>query len=372
MINVSNVTGWRTYSSRESDYETLYTIALFLIGIIIILVNVMVITLYCWKKRKLLTIIPNRLLLSLSICELLTGTSVVMSAICYIDPDMIDPNTTAIITYRILIDIYTTFLVQTVVMHLCGITLDRYLSLYYALRYQTIVTKNSISIFIVISWFVPLVASTIQLSWLHRVMNDKDTDEYRDIEIWYSAASFMIFLALPMIILGLLFTKMFFEIRRLLRCTPSHHFIELSPRQRRIIYIFCSMYMSFLVLAMPYFSLRLWIDICSWYRDIEDTDTLVWIVRIAILFKNITSIVNPLLYTTTSPELQNLVTKARRRFSVSYTLSAENLRKFSTDVFRKNLLSSRGNRRAPRRKVGRTEMYAVQILLNDVTNEFLI
>ena len=366
MENNSNLTT-QSYIHRypkEDDLYVLYVTIKVTIGFVIIAVNILVISLYCWKKRKLLTIPSNRLLLSLLICEFLTGIAVVMSAVCNIYPICRYPDKTHVFTYRIMVDIITTFLVKTVVIHLCGITLDRYISVFYALKYQSIVTKKAIKCYIIISWCVPLIVSTLQLSWLHRIMtgnrSEDDMKAITDIEIWYSMVSFGIFLAIPMFLLAAAFLAMFFEIRRLLYCVPRHHVVQVSSKQRRIIYVFCLMYVTFLVLAMPYFSLRLWIDIHYWMRDNVQLNKTI--MHLTIIVKNLTSIVNPVLYTTTSPEHRSLLIQFGRKTPTIF--SFEKFHKLSSESLQSlRRLSSFQRRHDPRDEKSRVEKREEDILL---------
>ena len=316
--------------------QIIYIIVNLTISIIIFTINAFVICLYCWKRHILLKTSSNRLLFSLSVCDILTGIGVVLTILCNFFPDLETPSTAAGYAYRIILDVYMTFLVKTVVMHLCGITLDRYLALFCALRYRTIVTKKAIKRYIIASWCLPLIASTIQLSWLHMLIssnrNENDLETVFNVEIWYSIFSFIVFLTIPMILLASAFIAMFCEIRRVMRYTPRHHVgrsSQVSSRERRVIYSFALMYSAFVVLAMPYFSLRLWIDIHAWSGNKIKLSNGV--VHSAVTFKYITSIVRPVLYTISSSELR-LVMKhllEENPLSIrSYTISLS--RKYSS------------------------------------------
>ena len=304
-------------------YAVIYT----LIGFTIIAINLIVIYQYCWKRRNLLHTPSNRFLLSLSICDFLNGFSVILTAVTSVYPSLQHPSTTSAYVYRILVDVYTTFLVKTAVMHLCGIALDRYLMTYNALKYRTLVTQNSIKCSIVVVWSIPFFFSSIQFAWLYKVIegsgpNNNDIKMVKNIEIWYSVVSFIIFLTAPLISLAVAYLAILLEIRRLIRCTPGGHSTTDSlPKQRRAIHIFCSMYLAFVVSAMPYFTLRLWIDIRSWINDsnISIVSKPMW--EIITILKNLTSIANPILYSTAA------------RFTVEGLLDA--IRKISAATYRK-------------------------------------
>lgn len=307
-INMTNTTSPYPFPTAVSRVTTVthdgvITIR-FLISAIIIFVNACIICVYCCSRHKLLAVLPNRLLLSLSVCELQTGLAVILNATC-------DLHQTKPGVYRIIMDIYTTFLVKTAVLHLCGITLDRYLSLFYALKYQSIVTKRTIKFYMYFSWGAPFFISILQFSWLHKVVNGSPSNDdfmyVSNIEIWYSMVTFIVFVALPMVLLGGAFLAMILEIRRLLHCIPGQHMIDTLPRQRRVVYVFCSIYITFLVLAMPYFTLRLLTDIHYWKKDNKTIDKSL--IDYAILLKNLASAINPVLYATTTRGLRTLAVK---------------------------------------------------------------
>ena len=185
-----------------------------IISIFMVAANTLVMCLYCWKGRRLLNIQSSRLLLSLSICDFLSGNGVIFSALNNLLPIFENPTTTLGYTYRIIVDIYIAFLVMTNVFMRYNFR-SIYISLFYALRYHCIITKKSIMRYIIAAWVIPLIASSIQLSWLYKVIVDyEDEDDIKyisDIEVWYSVVSFIIFLVIPLILLAAAFFAMFFE-----------------------------------------------------------------------------------------------------------------------------------------------------------------
>ena len=321
MTNVTDLTNPIALRySKEKD--VIFITGSLVISILILATNTPVICLYCWKRRCLLKIQSNRLLLSLSICNFLSGIGIVFYTLRDLLPMFENPTTTLGYTYRIILDIYIAFLVMTNVMHLCGVTLDRYISLFYAFRYQCIVTKKSIKRYIIVAWVIPLIASSIQLSWLYKVivgyLAEDDIKTIFHIEIWYSVVLFTIFFVIPFVLLAVAFFAMFLEIRRVVRSTPRHRLAGEMLKQRRVIFVFALMYLSFVFLAMPYFSLRLLVDVYFWTgKDIQFNRV---VVQLAILLKYLTSIISPVLYTGTSREFTSLLNQVRRKFTNSISI----------------------------------------------------
>ena len=56
--------------------------------------------------------------------------------------------------YRIMVDILMVFFVKATILHLFGLTVDRYISLFYALRYKALVTSKNLKTFIVLAWII--------------------------------------------------------------------------------------------------------------------------------------------------------------------------------------------------------------------------
>lgn len=339
--NTSNGTKLYTGSCVEpGEGFIIYVIARFIVSVIIIAVNSLFVGLYCWRRRRLLKVPSDRLLFSLTICDFLTGISVTLSAICNVYRTLTDKGSSIGVTFRIMEDCYTLFLVISVVMHFCGVTIDRYIALFYALSYKSVVTTKSVNYYIAFSWTVPLIASSIPLMWLYRVIRGQvhphDLDMISNIEIWYSMTAFAIFLAIPMILLATVFLAMFVEIRRLIRSPPGRSTVTRCwSRQRRVISAFCLMYFTFLILAMPYFSLRLWIDICFWREHAIEYRLNINVVRLTIITKNITSIVNPIFYQTVSPELRNTLRELQARVMMS--VPVDTVRRLSANVLKEIL-----------------------------------
>lgn len=273
----------------------IFLIANSTLAALIILVNLIVFLMFRFKPR--LTEKPsNHLLQSLSACDLVSGIVVVLHIIIGQYPGI---DSFAI---RVGADILKTWLVESSALHLVFITGDRALSLFYALRYRDIVTRRSIKMLIVWIWLVPFLTSACQLLYLYPYFNDKQLSEEMEenianVEVIYSIVSFIVYMLIPLVIMFLAFFSMFYEIKKLLLRTPSTGQLptpRVSWQQRRVIYIFGAMYMCFVFLAIPYFTLRVYIDIQMWKnKEIAVSRTTL---EILYVLKTATSLFNPLLY----------------------------------------------------------------------------
>lgn len=297
----SNTTNLNETEEFEDEFEmNIFLPINALINVMIYVVNITVIYLFYVKKRRLLTSPANQLLFSYFIIDVLGGTSITLQIALQTFPNFFLEKPRVLIGYRVFADLYTSFLISSMVMHLCGITLDRYLSLFYALHYQQIMTLKSTKRYIAISWILPLIVSLIQLSWLHQVLNIDNEFDVSDINTSYSFATFLLFLVFPMIFLAAMYIRMFLEIKRLLNSPPdlrTKNRQHVLAKQRRVIYIYSVMYIFFLILTMPYYFLRSYIDLMNGWEDQEVIESYLLGADITYLLKNLTSITSPLLYT---------------------------------------------------------------------------
>ena len=272
----------------------------FTISTVSILFNGLVVSLFCWKARLLLQKKPsNSILFSLSVCDVLTGVDLILTTVTILVGNI--P-----LSYRILLDICEAFLAKTLLFHLCGLTLDRYIALFFALRYETIVTHTNIRRFIIISWTIPFLASVVQLTWLYEVMAGTISSYVAEIDFWFSLIAFLLFLAVPMILLAIAFITMLIEIQRIIRSTPEIEGLStVTVKEKRAIHMFSLMYLTFLLLGMPYYTYRLWNDIRHYLHGVQDNvSPAVW--RLIVALKYFTSIIRPLLYGFSSFELRKV------------------------------------------------------------------
>lgn len=297
---------------RGKDYSSELLIVNCIISISIIAMNLLVFSVFLLRKKTVLITPSNWLLVSLSFCDLLKGIGVILILVKDENPQLKNPNSTFGFIYRILVDVYNTFIIESIVLHLCGLTLDRHIALFHTYKYDSIVTLKNVSRYILFCWVFSFAASSIQFTWLYDIMAGNHCTwhikQIASYEIWYSLASFIVFLALPTVLLGIAFSGMFMKIRCIISRLPESNIRRthsVSSRQIRVLYAFGSMYLCFSVLVMPYFSLRLALDIINWitWREKKPKiDPLVF--HITAISKNLTSLINPLLYAGTCPKFQ--------------------------------------------------------------------
>ena len=323
-----------------AEYEELLFAPKIIVFLLIIFINLFIFYIF-HRKRTLIRIPSNRLILSLSVCHLLCGFVFLFQIIIYALPSFeeLRPEN---FKYRILVDILMAFTVKAIVIHLCGITLDRFISIFYALRYKAIVTVKNLHIFIALAWFISFFASIIQMSWLYEYVFfariPENDNQIAKIETLYSVCVFVIFLVISLILLGIAFVLMFLEIRKILyRPQPTTRKKKSTrnsySKQRRVLYTFGLMYLFFNLITMPYFTLRFMVDLRNWIPNIPYPPSLGFMC--IELLKETIAFVNPILYITTNREFRLVIlqifshSNKRFRYTINRLTKNPTLRNFS-------------------------------------------
>ena len=294
----------RTVENTETTYTSIhYLVINFVISGLTILVNHLTIFVYLYKRRILLKPPSNNLLFSLMICHLILAIGTDLNLVTHMNPDLGNHSTNSAIMYRVFVDVFNTFGVYVIATHLCGITLDRCCATFYAYRYESLVTPNNVLRFILFAWVFPLIASIVQFTWLLQAKKGdtrEGKDEIAKFDIWYSAISFLVFLVVPTFLMGIAFVAMFVKIRFIIsRIETGGRFTQ----EVRLLFLFNLSYLCFLALVMPYFSLRLVIDICIWQGTEKIIDPNIYYLTSTL--KNLSPLINPILYSGTCPQFQN-------------------------------------------------------------------
>ena len=301
--NVTNTT-----SSASSLDKKLLPVQI-IVGLLILSTNIFIFYVFFNNKNILKKTASNRMILSLSVSHFLAGLVYLGKAILL--PLLHFPHFTIENSkYLIMVDILMTFCIKAILLHLCGITLDRFISLFYALRYNAIVTVKKINAYITLVWVIAFLASAIQLFWLYDYVflekMPRNEKMVKEIEKWYSVIVFIIVFTL-ILVLAAIFTLMFLEIRKMLfrhqRGSTKKNLTRYNcKKQRRVLYTFGLMYLLFTLTIIPYFTVRLIFDLHLW-RIPPAMYTIMG------LFKETVAFLNPILYIIRNYEFRLASTK---------------------------------------------------------------
>ena len=239
---MSNGTGseddvWITpncFSDERAYYSLLIVISFF-----IVCINFDVI--YTMATNKTLQTKRNAFLLSLSVSDLLTG---LVSIPLHITSNCRDPPSEILILAQA---ICFRFIAISTMLNILMITIERYFGILYPIRYQFILTKARTSILITCTWATSISSALVSYSWLSSVNagEDKIPIRERPFEKAYFIFSFLAFFLIPLIIMTVLYTKMFRAISKarklasksrkyLKNCDRSQSTIPRSPVEIRL------------------------------------------------------------------------------------------------------------------------------------------
>ena len=269
-----------------------------LVAIAILVINSMAVSVFR-RRPSLLRTSSNKYLYSLALCDLLNGIICMMYIINWIVPCLNFRTCKGSRKLAILLDISTTFLANTSVLHICGLTFDRKIQICYALEYLKMNTGKICKRFILASWTVAFFSSFVQLSWLYLAFIDLKLAQVlwvRKAQAWYSAIILFLFLFCPLAFIINSYVLMYVEILRMekqRRISIGRMFHD-NAMQRRALYTYTIMFAMFLFLSVPYFTIRLLLDMSKAYNytvhvSIEVTTGIT-------LLQYVTSIMNPTLY----------------------------------------------------------------------------
>ena len=315
---------------RPSSDDTMHDHAIFfmtlnsVISVAAIIMNTFTLMLFNFKKFLARTAV-NQVLLSLAICDFCSGLLVTLHIIgeSHMFPKSGDACNSCI-AFLILVDVLTTSLTISTMLHLTGVTIDRYISLFYALKYRKIVTGSRVRRYIVFIWVLSFVASFMQIMWLYKAMDGIDDAEVialQQYEAWYSVGALFQFMVIPMLLLGWLLGRMMVEIRTLLWRTPTLVVSQqkVLKQQHQACVLFTIMYLSFALLSMPYFILRLIHDTNVWRSENTQLRIGPVVAQICYSVKMSTALTNPLLYTICNSEIRRVAGKMLSSIRVSLT-----------------------------------------------------
>ena len=319
-VAATNVTN-STVPGSSADKKLL--VAQIIVGLLILSTNIFIFYVFFNNKNLLKQTTSNRLILSLSVSHFLAGLvflgKVIITPLLHFPVFKIENY-----KYGIMVDILMTFCVKAILLHLCGITFDRFISLFHALRYKAIVTVKKVNAYITLVWVTAFLASAIQFFWLYDYVflekMPRNEKMVMEIEKWYSVTVFVIVFTL-ILVLGVIFTLMFMEIRKILF---RHQGISAKKNltryncktQRRALYTFGLMYLLFTLTTMPYFTVRLIFDLKLWKIPTA-------MFTIMGLFKETVAFLNPILYIIRNYEFRLASTKICLSHRKSYKDKSE-------------------------------------------------
>lgn len=253
--NFSNETDDDYEEDFAGVFDARYHIPPIAVAIVIIGLNGLV--LYLVKTRHNLQSSMNFLLCSLALSDLLTGS---LSIPLHVGCDVTWKTKICVAS-----QLFMRFTSVSTVMHLLAITMDRYLGIKHALRYNALVTKYRVIVTSVLIWSSSIFSSLIQLAWINYGRDDVD-EEDEDLtkhEIRYDVTNLVLYIAIPFVVMTIVYINIFIEILRQYRNIKQYNSPGWTETKKRThhewkaVAIFSIMLLVFIICWLPFFTTRL-------------------------------------------------------------------------------------------------------------------
>ena len=286
-------------------FDAAYHIPPLLLSLLIICLNAWAIFLV--KTQVNLQTNMNFLLSSLAFSDLLTG---LLSIPLHVSCDVIRETPVCVASQLML-----RFTSVSTVFHLLAITIDRYIGVKHSLRYNAVVTKRRVFMTSAFIWSSSIFTSLIQLAWIDygRDGVDDENDGIIEHEIRYDITLLVLYVAIPFLIMVIVYVDIFLEILRQFRHIKKYNspgWLETKRRTNRewkAVLIFSMMLIVFLACWMPYFSVRLQYNLGNDFFELSHTMEYIF-----IYLRFFTSVFNPCVYILGKRDFRQAITASKR------------------------------------------------------------
>ena len=299
-------------SSEGEDYPGGFNVRVYIfpiiIAVLIVAINSWVIGLVAMKRS--LRTVTNYILASLALSDLCTGAISI--------PLLLSCNATLLPGVCVADMVAVIFTSVSTVLHILTMTIDRYICIIYALRYQIWVTKRRGWYVIALIWLFSLFMALIQLAWTDP---NQDPTEDRDpkveeIFVIYDSFRFVAFIGIPVLFMAFTYGRIMYEVHRQTKNihknnTPGWQETRRSTRREwKVATIFLAMMIVFLVCWVPFYLLRL-------EQILQDDFFQLNLSELAIVLlywlRLCTSVINPCLYILAKPDFRKAMCSWRKK-----------------------------------------------------------
>lgn len=172
------------------------------------------------RRKDLLRKVPNRILCSMVVCELLKSLMLTFHVSIEVFADTFNrPDCHWCIVFAILVDVATSFLTKVFILHLCAMVFERRLAVTRALFFETIFTGRFVKKMLALIWAIPAVMSAVQFAYLYPYLlwipEQMDSAWIALFEIVYALIAFILFTVIPSIGISVAYIHILVEIRRI-------------------------------------------------------------------------------------------------------------------------------------------------------------
>lgn len=276
-----------TPQKEEPHYEIIYEVLP--IAVIIIIVNSIVF--YLFAKSKGLRTPTNCLLLSLAVCDFTTGFICIPLFIIVV-LQVIKPPVLHLGNFNV---VFNNCMAIAAAYHILTITLERYFCIKRPFAHRQLTKKSMLKVALFV-WFVAVVIGFIPYAWLSLQVTDGHA--YRKTQVGYVVFCLTFVFLVPCIVIVCSQTVMFKAIAKSggHRLTASKAALRKARGDKKCLIIFALMAFIYVVCWLPWFVLYLYFSF--WFPLSKETlERLNDLSQLVVIFRYLTSIVNPLLYT---------------------------------------------------------------------------
>lgn len=276
-----------TPEKEEPHYEIIYEVLP--IAVIIIIVNSIVF--YLFAKSKRLRTPTNCLLLSLAVCDFTTGFICIPLFIIVV-LQVIKPPELHLGNFNV---VFNNCMAIAAAYHILTITLERFFCIKRPFAHRQLTKKSMLKVALFV-WFVAAVIGFIPYAWFSLLVTDGHA--YRKTQVGYVVFCLTFVFLVPCIVIVCSQTVMFKAIAKSggHRLTASKAALRKARSDKKCLIIFALMAFIYVVCWLPWFVLYLYFSF--WFPLSEETlERLNDLSQLVVIFRYLTSIVNPLLYT---------------------------------------------------------------------------
>ena len=257
------------------------------IAVVIVLVNSLVF--YLFIKRRRLRTPTNCLLLSLAACDFMTGfIGIPLFITLVVKPPDSDH-------FGQIVVIFNNAMAVSAAYHILAITLERYFSIKKPFAHRQLTKKSMFKVALFV-WFVSAVIAFVPYAWSS--MKTKDPVGYKKTTFGYVVFCLTFVFLVPCILIVVSQFVMFKTIahRGGLALTSRDASQRKERNERKCLIIFALMAIIYLTCWLPWFVLSLYFSF--WFQLSRETYVVLDnLSQVFAIFRFITSVVNPVLYT---------------------------------------------------------------------------
>ena len=293
--NISNISSTtagpvepESQQQTKQDYHILQEVLP--IAVVIVLVNSLVF--YLFLKQKKLRTPTNCLLLSLAVCDFMTGFISIPLFIAVVMRVVKPPES---VHFGLFIVVFNNALAISAAYHILTITLERYFSIMKPFVHR-LVTKKSMFKVASLVWFVSTVFALMPYAWYSKRLTDPVG--YQKTQFGYVVFCLIFVFLVPCILIVVSQFFMFKTIAkrggRSLTCRDASQ--RKVRNDKKCLIIFALMAVIYLACWLPWFVLSLYFSL--WFPLSQQTwEVLENLAQVFGIFRFVTSAVNPVLYT---------------------------------------------------------------------------